>query len=34
MSDLVVKKDFIVLKAEVAKLDINELLKVSTGLNN
>ena len=33
-SDLVVKKDFIALKAEVAKLDINELLKISTGLNN
>ena len=31
---LVVKKDFIALKAEVDKLDINKLTNVSNSLNN
>ena len=33
-SDLAAKKDFIILKAEVEKADINELVKVPTGLND
>ena len=33
-SDLAAIKDFIVLKAEVGKLDINKLVNVSTSLNN
>ena len=33
-SDLAAKKDFIALKAEVDKLDINELVNVPTSLNN
>ena len=33
-SDLAVKKDFIALKPEVDKLDINRLVNVSTSLNN
>ena len=33
-SDLVAKKDFIASKSEVDMLDVNELLKFSTGLNN
>ena len=33
-SDLAAKKDFIALKAEVVKLDINKLTKVPTSLNN
>ena len=33
-SDLSAKKDFIVLKAEVNKLDINNLVNVPTGLNH
>ena len=33
-SDLAAKKDFIASKAEVDKLDINELVNVSTNLNN
>ena len=33
-SDLATKKDFIALKAEVSKLDINKLVKVPTSLNN
>ena len=33
-SDLAAKKDFITLKAEVAKLDINKLVNVPTSLNN
>ena len=33
-SDLAAKKDFIVLKAEVDKLDINKLTNVPTNLNN
>ena len=33
-SDLTAKKDFIALKAEVDKLDINKLTKVPTSLNN
>ena len=33
-SDLLVKKDFIALKAEVNKLDINKLINVPTSLNN
>ena len=33
-SDLAAKKDFIALKAEVDKLDINKLINVSTSLNN
>ena len=33
-SDLTAKKDFIALKAEVDKLDINKLADVSTNLNN
>ena len=32
--DLAAKKDFIALKAEVDKLDINKLLNVPTSLNN
>ena len=32
--DLAVKKDFIALKAEVDKLDIKELVNVTTSLNN
>ena len=34
ISDLAVKKDFTVLKAEVHKLDINKLVNVQTSLNN
>ena len=34
ISDLAVKKDFTVLKAEVHKLDINKLVNVRTSLNN
>ena len=34
ISDLAAKKDFVVLKAEVDKLDINKLVHVSTSLNN
>ena len=33
-SDLAAKKDFIALKAEVDKLDINKLTNVPTNLNN
>ena len=33
-SDLAAKKDFIDLKAEVDKLDINKLLNIPTSLNN
>ena len=33
-SDLAAKKDFIALKAEVDKLDINKLKNVPTSLNN
>ena len=33
-SKLAAKSDFITLKAEVNKLDINELIKFLTGLNN
>ena len=33
-SDLAAKKDFITLKAEVDKLDINKLTNVPTSLNN
>ena len=33
-SDLAVKKDFIDLKAEIYKLDINKLNNVPTSLNN
>ena len=33
-SDLAAKKDFIALKAEVDKLDINKMTNVSTSLNN
>ena len=33
-SDLAAKNDIIALKAEVNKLDINKLTKVSTSLNN
>ena len=33
-SDLAPKKDFIVLKAEVDKLDINKLVNVQTSLND
>ena len=33
-SDLAAKKDFIALKAEVDKLDINKLTNVSNSLNN
>ena len=33
-SDLAAKKNFIALKAEVDKLDINKLVNVPTGLNN
>ena len=33
-SDLAAKKDFIALKAEVDKLDINKLVNVPTSLNN
>ena len=33
-SDLAAKKDFIALKAEVEKLDINKLVNVPTSLNN
>ena len=33
-SDLAVKKDFIALKAEVNKLDIDKLVNVPTSLNN
>ena len=33
-SDLVAKKDFVTLKAEVDKLDINKLVNVPTSLNN
>ena len=33
-SELAAKKDFIPLKAEVDKLDINKLVNVSTSLNN
>ena len=33
-SDLAAKKDFIALKAEIAKLDINKLVNVPTSLNN
>ena len=32
--DLATKKDFIALKAEVDKLDINKLVNVQTSLNN
>ena len=34
MSDLATKKDFIALKTEVDKLDINKVVNVSTGLND
>ena len=34
ISDLAVKKDFMASNAEVYKLDIKELVKVPTGLNN
>ena len=34
ISDLAAKKDFIALKAEVDKLDINKLVNVPTNLNN
>ena len=33
-SDLAARKDFIALKAEVDKLDINKLVNVPTSLNN
>ena len=33
-SDLAAKKDFIALKAEFDKLDINKLVNVPTSLNN
>ena len=33
-SDLAAKKDFIALKVEVDMLDVNDLIKFSTGLNN
>ena len=33
-SDLVAKNDFIAVKAEVEKLDINKLVNISTSLNN
>ena len=33
-SDLAAEKDFITLKAEVGKLDINKLVNVPTSLNN
>ena len=33
-SDLAVKKDFVALKAEIDKLDINKLVNVTTNLNN
>ena len=33
-SDLIVKKDFIALKAQVDKLDINKLVNVPTSLNS
>ena len=33
-SDVTAKKDFIVLKAEVDKLDINEMVNLPTSLNN
>ena len=33
-SDLAAEEDFIALKAEVDKLDINKLVNVSTSLNN
>ena len=33
-SDLAAKKNFIALKTEVDKLDINKLVNVSTSLNN
>ena len=33
-SDLAVTKDFIILKAEVGKLEINKLVKAPTGLND
>ena len=33
-SDIATKKDFISLKAEVEKLDINKLTNVPTSLNN
>ena len=33
-SDLAAKKDFIAMKAEVIKLDINKLVDVQTGSNN
>ena len=33
-SNLVAKKDFIALKAEFDKLDINKLVNVTTSLNN
>ena len=33
-SDLAAKKDFIALKAEVGKLDINKLVNVPTSLDN
>ena len=33
-SNLAAKKDFIALKAEVEKLDINDLVKVPTGWND
>ena len=33
-SDLAVKKEFIALKAEVGKLDIDKLVNVLTSLNN
>ena len=34
ISDLAAKEDFIALKAEFDKLDINKLTKASTNLNN
>ena len=33
-SDLAAKKDFIALKAELDKLDINKLVNIGTSLNN
>ena len=33
-SDLAAKKDFIALKAELDKLDINKLVNIRTSLNN
>ena len=33
-SDLAAKKDFIALRVEVGKLDINELVNIPTGLND